>query len=436
MANRASPRIACLLTAGIVVIFAPAGARAQPAPQTQNGCATCHIDLTDPARAAPAAAFKDDVHRDRGFGCVDCHGGDPTTLDKARAKDPAKGYRGRPTGTAVIATCARCHSDAAFMRRFAPRQHVDQASEYAVSAHGIRLAKGDLRVATCASCHGAHGIRRISDARSTVFPTNVAATCAKCHANPEYMKDPQDPQRTPLPTNQLADYQKSVHYAALTRRNDLSAPTCNDCHGNHGAAPPGADSVANVCGTCHAVFAERFEKTTHREIFERGCAECHGNHAVLEADDAMLAGVEPGICAGCHSEGDNGFKAAQAMRASVDRLKKTLDDQATVVAGLRNAGMEVSDQELAINDARTHLTLARTEVHTASPAAVEVPIAEGLKILSGVERAAHQAQSELRFRRRGLAASLLAILFVVVALAFKIREIDRRPQPPPQPPGP
>jgi hypothetical protein len=66
---------------------------------------------------------------------------------------------------------------------------------------------------------------------------------------------------------------------------------------------------------------------------------------------------------------------------------------------------------------------------------VEPSIAEGLKILTGVERAAQQAQSELRFRRRGLAASLVAILLVVVALAFKIREIDRRQSLPPQPPG-
>ena len=73
----------------------------------------------------------------------------------------------------------------------------------------------------------------------------------------------------PLPTSQLADYQKSVHYAALTRDNDLSAPTCNDCHGNHGAAPPGVGAVTNVCGTCHAVFAEKFATSVHAQIFDK-----------------------------------------------------------------------------------------------------------------------------------------------------------------------
>ena len=96
------------------------------------------------------------------------------------------------------------------------------------------------------------------------------------------------PDGSALPTTQLADYQKSVHYSALTRGNDLSAPTCNDCHGNHGAAPPGVGAVANVCGTCHAIFATKFQSSVHAQIFDKGCVECHSNHAVLKPSDDML----------------------------------------------------------------------------------------------------------------------------------------------------
>ena len=122
------------------------------------------------------------------------------------------------------------------MRRFAPAQRVDQATEYAASVHGSRLAQGDTNVATCVSCHHAHGVRRVDDARSAVFPLNVADTCAVCHADPAVMTGYETPAGAPLPTTQRADYQRSVHYDALTRGNDLSAPTCNDCHGNHGLA--------------------------------------------------------------------------------------------------------------------------------------------------------------------------------------------------------
>ena len=226
------------------------------------------------ATPAPVRLFADDVHRERGFTCVDCHGGDATATDKARAQGRrARAIAAGRRAAAIIATCARCHSDAAFMRRFAPRQRVDQAAEYATSVHGKRLAQGDTNVATCVSCHGAHGIRQVSDAKSPVFPTNVAATCATCHADASHMAGYTAADGSPLPTNQRADYQKSVHYAALTKGNDLSAPTCNDCHGNHGAAPPGVGAVANVCGTCHARLRNevRRERRT-AQIFDEGAS--------------------------------------------------------------------------------------------------------------------------------------------------------------------
>ena len=128
------------------------------------------------------------MHRDRGFTCVDCHGGDASATDKVAAKAPATEFRGKPVGTQVIEVCARCHSDAALMRKYAPKQRVDQATEYASSVHGQQLAKGDHNVATCVSCHGAHGVRLVSDAQSPVYPLNVANTCTTCHADQNRMK--------------------------------------------------------------------------------------------------------------------------------------------------------------------------------------------------------------------------------------------------------
>jgi predicted CXXCH cytochrome family protein len=375
-----------------------------------------------------------DVHRERGFECVDCHGGSPVSADKARAHDfagreSAMAFRGKPTGQAVIATCARCHSDAELMRTFAPRQRVDQATEYATSVHGRQLAAGDTNVATCASCHGAHGIRLVTDAKSPVFPTNVAATCATCHADPKRMATYKLPDGSPLPTHQFAEYQKSVHYAALTKGNDLSAPTCNDCHGNHGAAPPGVGAIANVCGTCHVVFAQKFENSIHKQIFDKGCVECHSNHTIVKASDEMLGTSGHGICAPCHSPGDKSDKggaAADMMRGRIEELKSAMTRSGALIARVKNAGIEVSDQELALREATTKVTLARTEVHTFDPARVAAVIDVGLKIVGGVDRAGQNGVAELRYRRRGLAISLGAILLVVIGLALKVRQLDRR----------
>ena len=420
----------CLPVLAAIALFAPSRAGAQPA-QTANTCLTCHATLPDTKLATPATLFSGtDVHRERGFTCVDCHGGDPAAGDTARAHDAARGFKGVPTGQAQIATCARCHSDATLMRRFAPKPRVGQAAEYATSVHGTQLAAGHGNVATCASCHGPHGIRRVNDAKSPVFRTNVAATCATCHADARHMAEYKLSNGASRPTNQFADYQKSVHYAALTKGNDLSAPTCNDCHGNHGAMPPGVSAVANVCGTCHAAFATKFQTSVHAQIFDKGCVECHGNHAVLKPSDDMLGSTGHAICATCHSGADDkGAAAADRMRRGLEGMKLGIDRSGGLIARVRNAGIDVSNQELALAEARSRLTLARTEMHAVNPAAVEAIIVEGTTILAGVDRAGQDGVAELRFRRRGLAISLGAILLLVVALGLKVRQIDRRSHP-------
>ena len=419
----------CLWVAAAMTLIASWPAGAQPAPSA-NTCLTCHATLTENKLATPAALFSGaDIHRERGFACADCHGGDPAAGDKARAHDAARGFKGAPTGQAQIATCARCHSDATLMRRFAPKQRVDQAAEYATSVHGKQLAAGHTNVATCASCHGPHGIRRVSDAKSPVFPTNVAATCSACHADPRHMAEYKRADGSALPPSQFADYQKSVHYAALTKGNDLSAPTCNDCHGNHGATPPGVGAVANVCGTCHAVFAQKFETSVHKQIFDKGCVECHSNHAVQKPSDAMLGVTGKGICTPCHTaedKGDKGAAAAETMRTQFEQLQTGIERSHGLIARVKNAGIEVSDQELALREAGTKLTLARTEMHAFEPALVAPIIVEGTTILTAVDAAGQQGVGELRFRRTGLAISLGAILLLVVGLWLKVKQIDRR----------
>lgn len=427
------PPLALLVLSGIsagpalaqpVVPAAPVTSVANGGNGGNDECTTCHLGLDDPL-ATPAQLFGDDIHAARGFGCADCHGGDPSASRQEVAMDPRVGYRGTPSGWDIVDVCARCHSDPTLMRRFSPGQRVDQATEYAVSVHGQRLAEGDVKVATCSSCHGAHGIRQVSDAKSAVFPLNVADTCGRCHDDPVHMTG-YELRGAPFPTGQRAAYSTSVHSQALTEGNNLSAATCNDCHGNHGAAPPGVDAVTNVCGTCHRAFAERYEPTIHAFIFERGCAECHGNHDVDLATDDLLGADPSALCTDCHREGDAGLAAASAMRTSIDELNATLDQTRRLVERARNAGMEMGDQELALNEARNYLTLARTEMHTFDPPTVTGVVYEGLALLAGVDEAGQDALAELRFRRIGLAVSLVLILLFVVALGLKVRQLDRR----------
>jgi predicted CXXCH cytochrome family protein len=400
-------------------------ARAQTT--TVNTCATCHASLAQADLASPPKAVIGDVHDRLGIRCIDCHGGDSTASDKAAAHSPAGGYRGRPAGAQIIAVCSRCHNDAELMHKFSPRQRVDQAAEYASSVHGKRLAAGDTRVATCVSCHSAHGVRLVNDVRSPVYPTNVAATCGGCHSSAEHMKGYSLPDGKPLPTSQRADYERSVHYTAMMKQNDLSAPTCNDCHGNHGAAPPGVSPLTAVCGTCHTLFASKFATSIHAQIFDKACIECHSNHAVLAPSDALLGTGSGTVCVNCHTDRDDpGFGAAAKMWASLDMLKQGVEGSTALILQARNAGMEVGDEELALNEARSKLVLARTEVHAFNPASLAGVVGDGMTIIAGVDQAGNKALAELAFRRRGLFASLGVILLVVMALVFKIRDLDRR----------
>src|SRR5262249_17645653 len=246
--------------------------------QKKDSCVECHSQM-EGELSEPVNRSKEDIHFGRGLSCSNCHGGDPAKDDPVSAMDKSKGFVARPSPKEMPNFCGKCHSNADFMKKFNPGLRVDQQKEYLTSIHGKLLESGDERVATCISCHGVHGIRAVKDAQSMVYPLNVADSCAKCHANQEYMK------AYSIPHDQYDNYKSSVHAKALYGRQDLSAPTCNSCHGNHGAAPPGMASVANVCGQCHVRQSSLFQTSVHKAAFDAlqvgECKQCHSNHKIL-----------------------------------------------------------------------------------------------------------------------------------------------------------
>ncbi|GIW39483.1 MAG: hypothetical protein KatS3mg076_0060 [Candidatus Binatia bacterium] len=396
-------------------------ARALADPREES-CFVCHAAFGESDLGLPAQRYPEDIHFARGFGCVACHGGDGTDPELT-AMDPEKGYAGKPAGEEIVRVCGRCHSDARFMHRYNPSLRVDQVTEYYTSVHGRKLREGDLRVATCTSCHGVHEIRPPSDPRSTVHPLRVADTCGSCHADPELMGS------YGLPADPVERYKRSVHWMRL-EGGDLSSPTCNDCHGNHGAAPPGVSWVGNVCGQCHAQNAELFARSFHAEIFTRmgipGCASCHGNHDIVKTSDRMLGLDDPAVCAACHSAEDAGGKAALAMREAIDTLARRYDEARVLLERATRAGMPTGPVKFRLTEAHTALVKARAAVHAFDVSKVRAEVDPGLEIADEVRTQAQELLAELQFRRKGLAVSLVVILAVLVGLVLKIREIERR----------
>jgi hypothetical protein len=139
----------------------------------------------------------------------------------------------------------------------------------------------------------------------------------------------------------------------------------------------------------------------------------------------MLGSGAGAVCATCHEGADDaGARGADQMRRALERLKTAADGAQIVIARVGNAGIEVGEQELALAEARTHLTRARTELHAFEPATVDTAIDAGLALVASVDRAGEAAVAELAYRRRGLAWSLGAILVFVVALGLKIRQLE------------
>jgi predicted CXXCH cytochrome family protein len=393
--------------------------------QKKSSCIECHAKLEDPRLSAPAKLFDNDIHHARGLSCNDCHGGDPTADTKEGAKDPRKGYLGKPKTLDIPAYCGKCHSDANLMKRFNPSLRVDQEREYYTSVHGKLLKeKGETRVATCISCHSVHGIRAITDPLSSVYPSNVAETCAKCHASADYMRG------FGIPSDQFAKYKTSVHAKALYEKQDLSAPTCNDCHGNHGATPPGIASVANVCGQCHARQAELFQTSPHKAAFDQKqlaeCITCHSNHAIAKPGDQMIGTQQGALCINCHTNGDKGFVAAGRMRSQIDGLIASIDKSTEILNRAERDGMEVSRPKFEMKEATDALTHARVLIHSSSTAEVDKVVAPGLAASVRGYQAGLAALAEWSFRRKGLAVSLVFILFLAGLVYLKLRQIESR----------
>ncbi|MHC4404220.1 MAG: hypothetical protein ACYTG0_31585 [Planctomycetota bacterium] len=353
------------LVKGLLLVAAVAGAEADLAaqppegsrlPDDENACAMCHgeADLWDEDSLRlymPAERFADDVHRQKGVNCHDCHGGDPSVFDASElhrqdfrdlenvkdvcgnchqeqpvslrkgvhAKAGERDERGR--GTPM--DCGGCHGDDPHLIYPAGDSrspvfpnlqvetcgncHEEHLDTYARSVHGNGLFKSGLMVtAVCASCHGAHGIYYAADERSTLHPTHVAATCGTCHRFIE--------ERLLESVHGLGSGPGGATDEPAPGGKARRKPSCTDCHEGHHLLnpdlPPFQFELSNVCGNCHPDLSGRYAMSLHGELTQLGyepaakCADCHGAHDILPISDpqSRLAAGERRCktCKRCH----------------------------------------------------------------------------------------------------------------------------------------
>jgi cytochrome b subunit of formate dehydrogenase/nitrate/TMAO reductase-like tetraheme cytochrome c subunit len=240
--------------------------------------------------------------------CVDCHGvhGVKPRTDQTSPTFPIN----------VPDLCGRCHgAGGKATSRYAQgtRNVVD---EYKHGTHGIGLLSSGLVVtAMCTDCHTPHRELPADDSTSSIFPGNIAQTCARCHSGI------------------YEQFRKSIHSPAVSRSKE-KLPNCADCHRSHDIEQPRLAGFRNIiveqCGGCHEAVTETYFETTHGKASKLGataaamCFDCHGSHDILPPDDPGSTLSRKKIvqtCAQCHKGAHRQFAGYLTHATHHDRTK-------------------------------------------------------------------------------------------------------------------
>lgn len=390
--------------------------------KTGNTCYECHIFMSLRVQQ-PAEQWEKSIHAEQGVACKDCHGGNPKATDEDGAHSKAHGWIGKPVKRDIPALCARCHSDPNLMRQYnIPTSQYDQ---YRQSVHGKRLLEdGDENVATCADCHDGHNVRKVSSPESTVFKENLPKTCARCHSDAKLMG------KYGLPSDQYDKYVQSYHGELLLKEKRREAPTCADCHGTHGATPPGVKEVSHVCGQCHSLTEQYYNQGPHRQALDTygspRCVDCHGNHKILFPSDEMLVGEEKGHCGSCHRQGSKGWEVAEANHREISALAAAIKEAEGNLDTAEKMHMDVRDPLATLEEARTALVEARATQHNLSAKVIGEKTGDGLLLCKEVKASALRAIQASEGRRKNLVAAALACLLMAALVYGKRAMIVRK----------
>lgn len=263
-------------------------------------CGKCHKETV--------AHFKKSKHgqelakgNDKAPTCTDCHG-EHDIQSTLLSNDFSK--------LNLTDKCLSCHKDGKIPHKNYKGEE-ELITGYQNSVHYKALKDGNFDAPTCYQCHGAHEMESTDNPESKISKKNIANTCGQsgCH------------------TSQLTDYKGSIHEIGVGKDNK-DAPTCNNCHGNHGIVTKNIDNkleksrdIVTLCSNCHSSVelverndlptqvSETFSESFHGLAIRGGgkeaanCESCHGNHNVRPSTDTLSTINKknlPQTCGKCH----------------------------------------------------------------------------------------------------------------------------------------
>ena len=346
----------------LATCLAAVAAALSPAPvQSQDSCVDCHEGLRDPRLRNAVTDLRASVHAEADLGCSSCHGGNPD-VSTVQAHDRSRGFQSRIEAASMPETCGSCHADE---ERFAGEDHLptDQLAGYLESVHGRAFVEGNTKAAACWDCHGHHRVLPPDDPESTVHPSHVVETCARCHGSEAIMSGSE------LPTDQARQWRRSAHGQAHAEwvaagngagDGDEHPPACIDCHGEH-EVDAGEEAVS-ACSGCHEGAWEAFEASPHREAFARKgflpCVECHGSHEIAPADPTLVGLDRDAACQRCH-------RAGQEMADTIRELAEAQLEAETAAQRARDSleGDRSEEDEALLHSLDDHAHELRMAIH-------------------------------------------------------------------------
>jgi cytochrome b subunit of formate dehydrogenase/uncharacterized protein with PIN domain len=311
--------------------------------------------------------------------CQACHGGHDIM--------PVKSTESNVGPIRVPFVCGQCHREGAPVQqqRDIPQDHI--LENYTESIHGEGLLKKGLTVsATCVSCHTAHHILPHTDPRSSIARTNIAATCAACHAQIEQVHrkiiegelwekkahvlpacvDCHQPHkaRRVFYEQGMADQDclschekpdvvssrdgRSLYVSASDVAGSIHQKVaCAQCHSQVSVAherPCETITEKVNCGACHAEVQQQYVASKHGQLNAANdpnaptCIECHGTHRVLGRKDAqspIFPTKIPDLCARCHREGEKAARRYKGTERDIlNRYAESIHGKGLLKSGL------------------------------------------------------------------------------------------------------
>jgi len=278
--------------------------------------------------------------------CIDCH----TAHNVRDHTDPASTIHRDNVAT----TCEQCHGRIEEVHRKVIRGNLWEEEPDKVPVciechqpHEVRrvfYAEG-MSNQECLACHRERDLTAVhDDGERSLFvdaeqlhgSAHQGIACIQCHTGASPVHDrPCDTVTATIDCSichaeVVATFETGTH-GQLHQRGDPDAPTCQDCHGQHGVlprqdsdSPTSPRNVSTLCGRCHGPdgvadlrhphtgtnMVENYQLSVHGRALEKGglvvsatCTDCHTAHHMLppeNLDSSINRTKITETCSQCH----------------------------------------------------------------------------------------------------------------------------------------